>query len=338
MKMARRLKSTKKKSTTLCRLIDEGVEVLSRLGIPFDKLTPRATEKMVMVFLAVADVKKRGNWQSARLREGKDALKSREIITYLNQHFGENISMGSYDDIRRKDLRLPVVAGIITASANKPEAATNDPTRGYSISPEFIEIIRNFGSEDWYLNVDMFMAEKPSLDEKLKCIRDIRKIPIRLPNGVILQFSLGEHNQLQKAIIEDFLPRYGYGAEVLYVGDTAKKQLFKVEKKLSELKFFALGYEELPDIVSYSEQKNWLYLIEAVHSSGPISPIKLLEFQKLTANCKASIVYVTAFLNRDKFRKFAPDIAWESEVWIADAPDHMIHFNGDKFLGPYKSH
>jgi adenine-specific DNA-methyltransferase len=44
---------------------------------------------------------------------------------------------------------------------------------------------------------------------------------------------------------------------------------------------------------------------------------------------------VTAFPDRVTFRKFAKDIAWETEVWIADNPDHMIHFNGDKFLGPY---
>jgi hypothetical protein len=28
-------------------------------------------------------------------------------------------------------------------------------------------------------------------------------------------------------------------------------------------------------------------------------------------------------------------IAWESEVWIPEDPDHMIHFNPEEFLGPY---
>ncbi|MFS2517149.1 MULTISPECIES: BsuBI/PstI family type II restriction endonuclease [Parabacteroides] len=28
------------------------------------------------------------------------------------------------------------------------------------------------------------------------------------------------------------------------------------------------------------------------------------------------------------------DIAWETEVWIAENPGHMIHFNGDRFIGP----
>ena len=109
---------------------------------------------------------------------------------------------------------------------------------------------------------------------------------------------------------------------------------------INQLKFLTvnneISHEELPDIIAYSKEKNWLYLIEAVHSSGPISEIRLLQLQKLTEKCTADIVYVTAFLNRPKFRQFMAEIAWETEVWIADNPDHMVHFNGDKFLGPYK--
>jgi len=101
------------------------------------------------------------------------------------------------------------------------------------------------------------------------------------------------------------------------------------------LNFFEISHEELPDIIAYSPVKNWLYLIEAVYSSGPISEIRLLQLQKLTKNCYAEIIYVTAFQTRSKFRQFMADIAWETEVWIADSPDHLIHFNGDRFLGPY---
>jgi len=120
------------------------------------------------------------------------------------------------------------------------------------------------------------------------------------------------------------------------VGDTADKFLCIEKAKLKALNFFELAHGELPDVVAYSKAKNWLYLIEAVHSSGPISPLRLLELQQLTVNCTADIVFVTAFLNRETFRKFAPDIAWETEVWIAANPDHLIHFDGERFLGPYK--
>lgn len=327
----------KDKPPKLVKLFNEALLVLTKLGIPLEELKPRELEKMAMTFLAVADVKRSADWPRARPRAGKDALKSRDIIAYLNNNFEEKISMGSYDDIRRKDLKLPVVAGIIIASANKPAAARNDPTRGYSLSPEYIEIIHCFGQANWLEEIEEFMAERPTLAERLAAARQIELVPIELPGGTTIEFSPGEHNLLQKAIIEHFLPRFGYGAEVFYVGDTAKKFLVRNDAKLKALKFFELQHGELPDIVAYSEQKNWLFLIEAVHSSGPISPIRLLELKRLAKECTADIVFVTAFLARDTFRKFAPDIAWETEVWIADAPDHLIHFDGDKFLGPYKS-
>ncbi|MEI8340548.1 MAG: BsuBI/PstI family type II restriction endonuclease [Verrucomicrobiota bacterium] len=325
------------KPAKITKLFNEALFILSKLGIPLDAVSRRGLEKMAMAFLAVCDVKRSADWSKARIREGKNAIKSREIITYINSHFEEKISSGSYDDIRRKDLKLPVVAGIIVASANKLDAARNDPQRGYSLSQEFVEIIRSFTRDAWTEEIEEFMAEKPTLSERLKAVRQIEHVPIKLPSGQTLQFSPGEHNQLQKALIEEFLPRYGSGAEVLYVGDSTNKYLVRDVARLKALKFFALEHGELPDIVAYSKKKNWLFLIEAVHTSGPISPVRLLELKRLTSECNADIVYITAFLNRETFRKYAPDIAWETEVWIADSPDHMVHFNGDKFLGPYKN-
>jgi type II restriction enzyme len=166
--------------------------------------------------------------------------------------------------------------------------------------------------------------------------RELARIPVTLSNGKALSFSAGGHNLLQKDIIEKFLPIYGYGAEVLYVGDTAKKYLHLDEARLTELKFFELAHDKLPDVVAYSSKKNWLYLIEAVTTANPIDELRRRTLAKLTASCTADVIYITAFPNRTTYRKFAKDIAWETEVWIADAPEHMIHFNGDKFLGPYK--
>ena len=161
------------------------------------------------------------------------------------------------------------------------------------------------------------------------------QLPVALPSGKLLSLTKGKHNELQKAIIEEFLPRYGEQSEVLYLGDTAKKFLHVDRVKLDSLKFFEIAHDELPDVVAYSKSKNWLYLVEAVHSSGPISTLRHEQLRKLTKECTAEIVYVTAFLDRETFRKYAPDIAWETEVWIAESPDHVIHFDGKRFLGPY---
>ena len=323
----------KNKSKEVQELINTTLFILDCFGIPLNS-TPRRLERMAISFLATADVKNIGDFKSIKDLNSGYSLKTRDVINYVNKNFGEDISSGSYDDIRRKDLKLLTVAEVVLRSS--PNSATNDSTRGYCINPMYAELIREYGSENWEHVVTKKLEGVEPLNQKLKRQREIQRVKVALPSGGKLEFSAGEHNDLQKAIIEDFLPRYGFGAEVLYVGDTSNKYLHLETKKLEELNFFEISHEELPDIIAYSKEKNWLYLIEAVHSSGPISEIRLLQLEKLTENCKADIVYVTAFLDRPKFRKFMADIAWETEVWIADNPDHMVHFNGDKFLGPYK--
>ncbi|WP_283240947.1 BsuBI/PstI family type II restriction endonuclease, partial [Vibrio parahaemolyticus] len=98
-----------------------------------------------------------------------------------------------------------------------------------------------------------------------------------------------------------------------------------------------MSHDKLPDVVVYDEKRQWLFLIEAVTSHGPVSPKRWLELEKALNGCSVGRVYVTAFPHRVEFRKNAADIAWETEVWIADNPDHMIHFNGDRFLGPHNN-
>ena len=326
-------KTFSEKPKVIQKLINTTLYILDTFGIPIEG-TPRRLERMAIVFLASGDIKSLKELTKAKDLNSGFALKTRDIISYVNEHFNENISSGSYDDIRRKDLKHLTIAEVVLQSS--PNSATNDSTRGYCINPIYAELIRSFGKKDWEQSVKDKLKNIEPLSQKLKRERQISKVEVVLPSGGQLTFSAGEHNDLQKAIIEDFLPRYGFGAEVLYVGDTADKYLYLEKKKLETLNFFEISHEELPDVIAYSKKKNWLYLIEAVHSSGPISEIRFLQLQKLTKGCKADIVYVTAFLDRLRFRQFIADIAWETEVWIADNPDHLVHFNGDKFLGPYK--
>ncbi len=321
-------KSTKSKSVK--KIIDEALDILESVGIPLNTKTERGMEKMAVCFLAVAGVKK--DWSKAIENAN---LKSRDIINIVNENFEENISPGSYDDIRRKDLKLLVLADIIVNSGVNKGSATNDPTRGYALHPDFKNLIITYKTTDWKNSLKIFNENKPSLAEVLSRKRNLEQIPVKLPSGKPLELSLGEHNVLQKEIIEQFLPRFGSDCSVLYIGDTSNKSLHMEIEELKKLNFFELSHDELPDIIAYSKKNNWLYLIEAVHSSGPMSEIRVHQLKKLLKDSKAELIFVTAFLNRTQFRKWVMDVAWETEVWIADNPDHMIHFNGHKFLGAY---
>lgn len=285
---------------------------------------------MAEAFLAVANVTQ--DWKTAL---DTTQLQTRQIIAFINKHFEENISFGSYDDIRRKDLKLLVIADLVVNSGDKLSAATNDPTRGYALHSDFKDLVIKYKTENWDIALANFNSTRPSLAELFERKRTIEQIPVKLPGGKPLNLSLGEHNVLQKAIIEQFLPRFGSDCYVLYIGDTTNKMLHVEEEELIKLNFFKLAHDELPDIVAYSKKKNWLYLIEAVHSSGPMFEVRVHELKKLLKDCKAELIFITAFLTRGDFRKWVMNIAWETEVWIADNPDHLIHFNGHKFLGAY---
>ena len=163
----------------------------------------------------------------------------------------------------------------------------------------------------------------------------MHRVPLKLADGSTVFLSPGEHNTLQTAIIENFGPRFAPGAVVLYLGDTAKKYIVFESGRLAALGVPITEHDKLPDIVLYDPKKKWLFMIEAVTSHGPVSSKRHREIESFLGECPAERVYVTAFLSTSDFRNYAAVIAWETEVWIAATPDHMIHFNGMKFLGPY---
>lgn len=119
----------------------------------------------------------------------------------------------------------------------------------------------------------------------------------------------------------------------MYLGDTAKKVLYLDQRGLQKLGISLSDHDKLPDIVFYDSRKKRLFLVEAVTSHGPMSPKRHMELSQMLAGSRAKLIFVSAFPSFKEFRKHMLKIAWETEVWIADEPDHMIHYDGEKFLG-----
>lgn len=322
------------KTPRVIELYSGMLDILDAIGIPLEHSNDRAKERIAGACLAVGGISE--SFAQAKSSDDSHFLTTREIIKFENEFFGENISLGSYDDIRRKDLRYVLEALIVVRSGDFEKKATNNPTRGYALNPFFAELVKSYGKKEWSQKLVQFKERHQSFKEQLERKRNLEKIPVILPDGEKIELSVGEHNILQKKIIEEFLPIFGMGAQLLYVGDTTDKSLYRCDDKLRELNFFALEHEELPDIIAYSESKNLLYLIEAVHSTGPMDEIRVRRLNALLEKCKADVVYFTAFLDKKAFRQWSEKIAWETEVWIADNPEHLIHFNGFKFLEIHK--
>jgi type II restriction enzyme len=244
------------KSPRIAKLIDEAIDILVSVGIPYENKTKRSLERMAMAFLAVAGVTK--EWTEA---VDNRFLKTRDIIDFNNIYFEEQISSGSYDDIRRKDLKLLVLANLVLNSSDKPNAATNDPTRGYNLETNFMNLIKTYGTDGWHETLQNYLESKTSLKDELARKRNLDKLSVVLPDTIKLELSTGQHNSLQKLIIEEFLPRFGQNSQVLYVGDAANKMLYINTDKLNKINFFYLSHDKLPDIIAYDESTNWLQSI-----------------------------------------------------------------------------
>ena len=160
------------------------------------------------------------------------------------------------------------------------------------------------------------------------------QIPVEL-DGIEINLSPGAHSLLIKSIIEEFGSRYVHGGKLIYVGDTGEKWGYFNKALLKSLNVEIDQHGKMPDVVIYYPDKNWLLLIESVTSHGPVDGKRHGELAYLFKDSTAPLVYVTAFPSRAIMANYLSSISWETEVWCSDAPSHLIHFNGDKFLGPY---
>jgi hypothetical protein len=197
-----------------------------------------------------------------------------------------------------------------------------------------LAVIQAYGSSKWKVKVKAFIDGQGRLLDVYQKAREQTKIPLQVGEGKVYKLSPGKHNNLEVAIVEEFGPRFAPGAKLIYFGDTAKKTLILDEAVFKKLNIPVSEHGKFPDVILYNSKKKWLFLIEAVTTHGPVSPKRHVELEKLFEGCKAGKIYVTAFLDFATYKKYANDIAWETEVWIAEMPSHMIHLNGDKFLGP----
>ncbi len=328
-----RIKFKEGKNEHVQKLYSDMLDILVAVGIPVDRLSSdRRREKMAGACLAAGQIS--NSFKEAKSVMNGSFLKTRDIIKFENDHFGENISSGTYDDIRRKDLKLLVDEGLVVNSSELDQAATNNPNRGYTLSAPFANLIKMYGTSKWDKQLAYFIDVHQNAKEELERKRAMERIPVTLPSGVTLELSTGEHNLLQKKIVEDFLSLFGMGAEVLYIGDSIDKYLHRDTEALQQL-HITLEHGTLPDIVAYSCEKNLLFLIEAYHSSNPMNGERVSTLKQLVVDSGANVVYVTAFLNKREGLKHLKELAWETEVWFANEPEHMIHLNGCKFLEIY---
>ncbi|MBQ4512558.1 MAG: hypothetical protein II969_06170 [Anaerolineaceae bacterium] len=301
--------------------LSEAKDFLQKIGIS-DQLQ---TDISAYTLLTLANVSSDSEWNTA----SNNWIRIHDVLGFISKHYGKEYAENTRETIRKSCMH-PFRDGALIEDNGK---ATNSPNYKYRLTDETLYVLKSYGTSDFTKRLDAYHDKYEKLVDKYASKKRMKMMPVYI-NGKALKFSPGLHNELQKAIIEEFAPRFAPHSECLYVGDTIKKDLIKDSSKLSALGFEITLHDKMPDVVLYREETNWIYFIEAVTSVGPINPKRLLEIQELTKEVKAGKIFVTAFPNKATYKKFSSDLAWETEVWISDTPDHMIHLNGDRFLGP----
>jgi hypothetical protein len=291
----------------------------------------QSNELASLVLLALVDLKPKQPW----LEAAAPLRGITPVIAFIAQHYGVRYAPNTRETIRDEAVKFFAESGLLLRNPDQPDRPTNSGKTVYQIEPAALALLRSHGSDSWPLLLAAYLNESESIRAEIQRGRNLHRVPVMLPDGKTLTLSAGGQNPLIKAVVEEFCPRFTPGAVIAYIGDTETKFLHLDAPYLAELGIKLDSAAKMPDVVAHDRRRNWLILIEAVTSAGPVDGKRRMELKQLFKGSKAGLVFVTAFETRKTMQSFVSQISWESDVWICEAPDHLIHFNGERFLGPY---
>ena len=307
--------------------ISEAQWILKELGFP----PAQSNERSALAFLALLDVKPDMPWAAA-----STPLRGiTEMMKFMRVHYGKDYVPNTRETVRRQTIHQFCAAGLATKNPDDPDRPTNSGKTVYQVNGIAWTLAKAYGTDGWSERLATYLERVGTLADQLERQRRLRRIPVRLPDGTSVDLSPGGQNPLIKEIIQGFCPRFTPGGAVWYIGDADEKFAVYDENAFVRARISVPHHGKMPDVIVEHVDESWLVVVEAVTSHGPIDPKRRAELDQILQSPRLELVFVTAFSDRATFRQYVADIAWETEVWIAESPDHLIHFDGSKFLGPY---
>lgn len=309
------------------RKLAEATEILKALGFG-----PRqSNEVAAYAFLALLDLAPNTPWSAA-----SNPLRGiTPIIEFIAKTYGVRYAPNTRETIRDEAVKYFVETGLLLRNPDDPSRPTNSARTVYQLEPTALALVRTYGTKKWPAQLKEYLANRAKIRRTLERKRNLARIPVKLPSDKTVTLSPGGQNPLIKQIVEQFCPRFSPGATIVYIGDAESKFLHLDAAYLEGLGVVIAPSAKMPDVVVHDKKRNWLLLVEAVTSAGAVDWKRRNELKELFRGCKAGLVFVTAFETRRAMQSFLSRISWETEVWVAEAPDHLIHFDGERFLGPY---
>lgn len=307
--------------------VQEARRILEALGMDAE----RSNDRSARTFLALLRLRPEDDWENS----SNPMLGTRAIMDWIRDYYGVDYAANSRETIRRYTLHQFAEAFLLQQNPDQPDRPINSPKWNYQITAKALALVQKHGTPAFDAAVIAYLAEVPGLKAQYAAAREMNLIPVNLPSGKPFTLSPGGQNILLKQMVEEFCPRFTPGAEVLYVGDADSKWAHFEPGRLAELGVTINEHGKMPDLIVYLADKDWLVLMEAASSHGPVDAKRHRELAALFEHATPGLVYVSCFPDRKEMRKYLNSIAWETEVWCAGDPTHLIHFNGERFLGPY---
>ncbi len=307
--------------------VDSARLILELLG--FD--AERSNERSALVLLSLLKLRAGDPWSHATA----PMLTNRALMDWMRDEYEVTYAANTRETVRRRTLHQFVDAVLVQENPDEPDRPKNSPKWCYQVSPKALDVIRCYETGEFTARLDIHLGEVPGLAAQYAAARAMKRIPVTLPDGDPFTLSPGGQNVLIKQMVEDFCGYYAPAGHVLYVGDADQKLAVYEHDALVALGVTVDHHGKMPDLVVYLPDKNWLLLMEAASTHGPVDGQRHSELATLFAGSTTGLVYVSCFPSRAIMRKYLALIAWETDVWCADNATHLIHFNGERFLGPY---
>lgn len=292
--------------------VQESQDILR--AFEFDR--KRTNETSARTLLALAGLDESSAWADAT----NERMGVRHILDWMRGPLRHPIAENSRETIRRLVLHQFVDAEFCLYNDDDPARPTNSSKNNYRLNPEALLTIKLYGTPDFAPAVEEYLAEVGSLTVKYQAARDLARIPVTTPTGEVFTLKGGGQNILIKEMVENFCAYFVPGGEILYVGDADDKLATFERDRLASLGVVVDEHGKMPDLVVYQASSNWLFLMEAASTHGPVDHIRYSELSRMFADSSAGIIYVSCFPNRSVMRRFLADLAWETEVWLASTP------------------
>ena len=190
----------------------------------------------------------------------------------MRDTYGRDYAENTREVVRRQVIHQFEQARIVDRNPDEPDLPTNSPRTHYGLTDDALKVLRLYQTGGWESELQVFRSSHGALLEIYQRRRRMREIPIRTSTGEEIRLSPGRHNVLQGQVVTDFGPRFAPGQPCCIWATLPTSSYTWTSDKLADLGVPITEHDKLPDVVLYDEERNWLFLVEAVTSHGPVSP------------------------------------------------------------------